>query len=284
MASLRQIRRRMKSIENINEITKAMEMISAFRFKRAEGRFSKSRAYFAEMERLVANLASAGGAASDELFAPRAVRHRTLVVLAGDKGLCGSYNAQIFRAAAAWARDNASASCAVMPVGKIACDHFRKRTLPILEAHPDKASMDLEKARRLAGTLVDAYRSGATDSVEILYSSFKLGGSGAVRTSPYLGLGYLTGAQPGTGADYLYEPDWAGVFRPLVSSYLEGRMYILILESLTSEYAARMSAMKQATENGEEVLDSLKLLRNKTRQATITRELSEIVGGASVLV
>jgi F-type H+-transporting ATPase subunit gamma len=286
MASLRQIRQRMKSIHNIHEITKAMGMIAAFRFKKAEGRFSRSRAYFLEMEKLVANLAASASEREDPLFGGRAVKKKALVVMTGDKGLCGAYNTNLARAAAAWQRENASFETALVPVGKIGAETFRKRHLKTLLTYPERSAVDFSFAKKMADELKAAYLSGATDSVELLYTTFRVGGAGAPKVTPYLGLAYLVEGkkETATATDYLYEPDFEGVFRPLLGAYLEGKLYMALLESLTSEYAARMAAMNQATDNSEEILDSLKLLRNKTRQATITRELSEIVGGAAVLV
>lgn len=284
MASLRQIRRRMKAIESITEITKAMEMISAFRFKKAENRFSRTRAYFAEMEKLAANLAAGSGARQGQaLFEPRIVARKALVVMTGDKGLCGAYNTNLLRSAQAWLGENRSLGPAIIPVGKVGYEFFRKRHFEFPASFPEKAAVDLTAAKRLATQLKALFLTKSFDAVDVLYTTFRVGGTGRIRIEPYLGLAYLVGAgAPDT--DYLFEPDFKGVFEPLLSGFLEGKLYMLLLESLTSEYAARMVAMKQATENGEEVLDSLKLLRNKTRQATITRELSEIVSGASVLV
>lgn len=130
------------------------------------------------------------------------------------------------------------------------------------------------------------FLSGKTDSIELLYTSYRAGGSGKNLIVSFLSLSYLMerDGKAAQNIEYLYEPDFQSVFLSLLSRYLEGKIYSTLLESLTSEYSARMVAMKQATDNSEEILDNLKLLRNKTRQATITRELSEIVSGASVLV
>jgi len=301
----------MKAIESITEITKAMEMISAFRFKKAENRFSRTRGYFSEMEKLVSNLAAAlnlGDSSADvpahPLFEQRPIQRKALVVMTGDKGLCGAYNTNLLRTAQSWMRDNQAFQPAIIPVAKVGYEFFRKRHVDFPAAYPEKATADLALAKRITADLKGLFLSGKMDSVEVLYTTFRVGGTGRNRIEPFLGLGYLASHQSGGGQalhqssggqalhqssggqalDYIYEPDIQSVFVPLLTSYLEGKLYALLLESLTSEYAARMVAMKQATENGEEVLDSLKLLRNKTRQATITRELSEIVSGASVLV
>src|SRR3989338_9272649 len=293
MASLRQIRRRMKSIENIHEITKAMEMIAAFRFIKAEGRFSKSRAYFLEVEKLVSNLSSAcllDRQASEEvihaLFEKRAIRRKTLMVVAGDKGLCGAYNANLLRAAAGWFKQNKDLETSVIPVGKIAFEYYRKRSMATSLVYPEKSMVDLPLAKKITEEVKGLFLNGQTDAVDILYTSFRMGGAGQIAARPFLSLNYLIRPDKNLaqGVDYIYEPEFAQVFIALLEKYLEAKMYMSLLESLTSEYAARRVAMKQATENGEEILDDLTLLKNKTRQAVITRELSEIVSGAGILV
>jgi len=275
----------MKAIESITEITKAMEMISAFRFKKAENRFTRVKSYFAEMEKLVANLAAASTDLKDPLFERREVKKKALVVMTGDKGLCGAYNTNLLRAAQIWLRENAAFEPALIPVAKVGYEFCRKRQLPTAGGWIEKAVADLALAQSVTGELQKLFLEKKYDSIELLYTAYRLGGTGRNKFEPFLGLGYLADSKKEEAeVDYIYEPDLNSVFVPLLTKYLEGKMYAALLESLTSEYSARMIAMKQATENGEEVLHNLKLLRNRTRQATITRELSEIVSGASVLV
>ena len=286
MASLRQIRQRMKSIHNIHEITKAMGMIASFRFKRSENRFTRSRNYFLEMEKLVGNLSAAAQDIQDPLFEKRKTKKKALVVMTGDKGLCGAYNTNLLKETSLWIKANASFETCVVPVGKIGADFFKKKHIPVLTAYPEKAMADLSLAKKVTQDLKESFLKGAVDSVELLYTTYRSGTAGRNRVVPYLGLSYLlrTEETKKNNVDYIYEPDFNRVFLSLLSGYLEGKIYMTLLESLTSESSARMFAMKQATDNAEDVLDNLKLLRNKTRQATITRELSEIVGGAAVLV
>ena len=286
MASLRQIKRRMKSIDNIHKITKAMGMIASFRFKKAENRFTRSRNYFLEMGKLIANLSGAAPEIADPLFEKRKTKKKALVVMTGDKGLCGAYNTNLLKETAIWLKQNSAFETFLIPVGKIGNDNFKKKNQRVLMAYPEKAMVDLPLAKKLTKELKDAFLSGKVDSVELLYVTYRAGTAGRSVVMPYLGLSYLLedAAKQKNSVDYIYEPDFGTVFLSLVSQYLEGKIYMTLLESLTSESAARMMAMKQATDNAEDVLDSLNLLKNKTRQATITRELSEIVSGASVLV
>ncbi len=290
MASLRQIRQRMKAIHNIHGITKAMGMIATFRFKRAENRFSRSRNYFREMEKMVGNLSSAATDLKDPLFAERKVTKKALVVMTGDKGLCGAYNTNLIKAATLWLKENSAFEPVIIPVAKIASEFCRRKHVATVLGYPEKAQVNLELAKMVTEELKQLFLSGQVDSIDILYGAYRAGTAGRVVQIPFLSLAYLM--QPSQEAkvqkkepvEYILEPDFDTVFSTLLSRYLEGKIYMTLLESLTSESSARMLAMKQATDNAEEVLDHLKLLKNKTRQATITRELSEIVGGASVLV
>ncbi|OIO38836.1 MAG: ATP synthase F1 subunit gamma [Candidatus Omnitrophica bacterium CG1_02_49_16] len=318
----------MKSIENIHEITKAMEMIAAFRFKRAEGRFAKSRIYLKEMETLVANLSSSvenikdsprsvtnlrhnapadpsqtsssgqirhavwqtPGSVAGPLFEKRIIRKKTLLAITGDKGLCGAYNTNLLKAAASWVSANADFETAIIPVGKVACESFKKKHIPMLLSYPERSKVNLEFAKKITWALKDLFLSAQSDSIELLYTTYRPGAAGKNIFVPFLSLDYLMVRNKkgnkiaNSTIEYILEPDFETVFISLLSRYLEGKVYLTLLESLVSEYSARMIAMKQATDNSDEILDHLRLLRNKTRQATITRELSEIVSGASVLV
>ena len=286
MASLRQIRQRMKAIHNIHGITKAMGMIATFRFKRSENRFSRSRNYFLEMEKMVGNLSGAAQDLEDPLFEDRKVKKKALLVMTGDKGLCGAYNSNLIKAMTLWLQENQAFSPVIIPVAKVCFEFCRKKHVPTLLGYPEKALADLSLAKKMTEDIKQAYLKGKVDSVDILYSAYKAGTPGRNRQMPFLSLRYLMkqGADSKNAVDYIHEPDFDTVFLSLLSRYLEGKIYMTLLESLTSESSARMLAMKQATDNAEDVLDHLRLQRNKTRQATITRELSEIVGGASVLV
>src|SRR5262245_9983429 len=191
MASLRQIRRRMKSIHNIHGITKAMEMIAAFRFKKAENRFSRSRAYFREMERLVQNLAASATERSDALFEKRDVKKKALVVLTGDKGLCGAYNTNLLREADRWQKKNAAFETFVIPAGKIGAEALKKKHARVFASYPERSNVDFALARRVVEELKKAFLSGKLDSIELLYAPYRAGGAGAPKVVPFLGLSYL---------------------------------------------------------------------------------------------
>ena len=276
----------MKSVHSINAITKAMQMISTFRFKRAESRFSKIRAYLTELAGILANLSASAKDLNHPLFEKREVKKKVLIVMTGDKGLCGAYNTNLMKAALLWKKQNAAFEVSFVPVGKVGYESFRKKGHLLALFYPEKASADFSLAKKMVEELKDLYLSKKVDEVSLLYTHFKAGGSGLAVIEPILPLNHLIENKKDKRAavDYIYEPGFEQVFFDLLQRYLDGKIYLSVLESLTSEYSARMMAMKQASENGEEVLQDLKLLKNKTRQAVITRELSEIVGGASILV
>lgn len=286
MASLRQIRRRMKSVHSINSITKAMQMISTFRLKRAETRFSKIRTYLTELGGILSNLSASVTNLEHPLFEKRDVKKKTLIVMTGDKGLCGAYNMNLLKAAILWKKQNSAFETSFVPVGKVGYESLRKKGHALALFYPEKALADLSLAKKMTEEIKNLYLSKKADEVYLIYTKFKAGGSGQSAIEPILPLNHLIENRKDRSApvDYIYEPGFEKVFFDLLQRYLEGKIYLSVLESLTSEYSARMMAMKQASENGEEVLFDLKLLKNKTRQAVITRELSEIVAGASILV
>ncbi|MEI8345640.1 MAG: ATP synthase F1 subunit gamma, partial [Candidatus Omnitrophota bacterium] len=267
----------------------AMEMIAAFRFKRAENRFQKTRAYLRDMEQIVGNLSASKPSLPNPLFDERKVASKALVFLSADKGLCGSYNVNLMRVALRWLDENKAFRPILVPVGKVAAVFFRKRGIETAAVYPDKTHADFALAQKLTGFLKDGYLAGRLDQVEVLYTPYRSGSMGSPALVPFLSLSHLASAASKADAkakqiDYICEPDFASVLSALLERYLSGKMYLLLLESLTSELNARRIAMSQATDNGQEVLDRLTLLRNKTRQAAITNELSEIVSGAAGVI
>lgn len=265
-----------------------MEMIAGFRFKKAEHRFIRSKPFWLELKNLAGHLSRSENL-RHPLFEKREVRKKVLVVVTADKGLCGAYNANLLKAAAAWLRENERFDPSLALVGKVGFNYFRKRPVTILSAYPEKPQADVSFAEKIAKEWKNFFLSRQADSIEVLYNAFRMGTAGQAALVPFLGLSGLfdsstNGQKSGAPVDFIYEPGFEQVLNPVFERYLESAVYLLLLESLASEHSARMIAMKQATENGEEVLDRLRLLRNKTRQAGITREILEIVSGASVLV
>ncbi len=283
MATLKQIRRRIKSVKSTQQITKAMEMVAAAKFRRAQERVGSARPYAARIGAMLENLAGAAGAVSHPLFEVRPVRRRALVVIASDKGLCGSFNMNVIRAAEELLGEGERASWELVPMGRRISQYFGKRGWTFGHAVPELGDQaDAGKAHDLASELVAMQLREQVDRVDILYTRFITTMSRRVETVPVLP---VTAVRRGTveAKEYIYEPSPQAIFHTLLPRYVENRMFQAMAESLASEHSARMISMGAATNNARDVIASLTLVANKIRQASITREISEIVGGADGL-
>ncbi len=283
MATLKDIRRRIRSVQSTQQITKAMQMVAAAKLRRSQEKILSSRPYAARMTMILRSLASAAGEQSHPLFEKREVRKRTFVVIASDKGLCGAFNANLFRHTEHEMMGLERASIDLIPVGRRATDYFRRRAwrgsyqIPELG---DQAS--LETAQSLARHLVGLYAHGETDAVDFLYTRFLSMGSRRIVQERFLPI--VPDAQDaGRTKDYIFEPSAEGIFGELLPRYIQTRVLTAIADSIASEHASRLIAMTAATKNAGEMITVLTLIRNKLRQAAITKEISELVGGAEAL-
>jgi F-type H+-transporting ATPase subunit gamma len=287
MATLRDIKRRIKSVKNTQQITKAMEMVAAAKLRRAQGRAVAARPYARGMEVMLSNLAGTLAQMQHPLTEQREVKSRVLFVFASNKGLAGSYNATIIRFTEAILRGPDGPSIKLVLVGKKLGDYFRRRSYPILATLgdlPDQA--DLEVAQRITRMAIDLFQSGEADTVELVYSQFVSAMTrNTVRQSflPIVGTAAGGDAAAGQARDYIFEPNAAELVGRLLPRYVTTRMLQALAESFASEHSARMLAMGSARKNAGELIDVLVLKRNRIRQATITKEISEIVGGAEAL-
>jgi F-type H+-transporting ATPase subunit gamma len=287
MASLREIRRRIKSAENIRGITKAMEIISAVRYKKFTVRYRKAMPYFADLERLLTEMASYKSITDNPLFVERERNRELLLVITGERGLCGSFNSLILRELQKYLATNMGRQIAVYPIGKISVAFARRRGLDVWKSWTDLGyQFSHESLRGRLSEITAAFLSGEFDEVNVLTVALARSGSSKPTIEPLLNLSYLvkeTRSQTESDSEYIFEPDIETAVRVLANLYIKQKLFVLLLKSITAEYFARMVAMKQATENGKEVIKRLALERNKVRQAMITRELSEIIGGADAL-
>lgn len=288
MPSLQQTRRRIGSVKNTQKITKAMKLVSAAKLRRAQERILKARPYAQKMEALLANL---GGRVSRDvhpLLAVRPIKHVDIVVVASDRGLCGPFNTQLVRRAMELARAQQAQGrrVSLTCVGRKSRDFFRRREIPIRHTAVgvfDKLSF--EHAADLAKNVMDAYLAGAVDECWLIYSEFKsamLSEIRVKRVAPIQAEG-PDGAATDAGPDYLYEPSDEALLVDLVPRAVEIAIWRALLESAASEQGARMMAMDSASRNAKEMIAKLTLIYNKTRQAAITKELMDIVGGAEAL-
>lgn len=286
MATLKAIRKRVASVQNIQQITKAMKMVSAARLRRAQEAALAARPYAEKLEAILQNLAAQSGEGSHPFLTPRPETATTLVLITSDRGLCGGFNSSLVRAAEAFLTDHADRHVRLVLIGRRGYDHFKRRDVPIDEEHVNlfgRLSADLaHDVGRRAG---DRFRAGETDSLYVLYARFR---SALVQVPTIDRILPIAPAEPQAETtaptlEYLYEPTPAELVADLLERYVDMLLYRAMLESVASEHGARMTAMDNATNNAVEMIDRLTLDMNRARQAGITRELLEIVATSESL-
>jgi F-type H+-transporting ATPase subunit gamma len=291
-AGLKAINKRIRSVKSTQQITKAMKMVSAAKLQRSQGRMLAARPYSRKLTELLQQLAAASteSEGGHPLFEVREVARRLVVVVTSDKGLCGGYNMNILRLAQKAVDDSVAedVETEVYAIGKKGRDFFRKRGYTIFAAHTDfGGEASAERAREVADRIVEAFLDRTFDQVRLVYSQF-FSTVRQVPTDPtFLPIEPVDTREarqtaPG-GKDYIWEPSQEALYRLLLPLYLKNRIFMTLSEAFTSEHAARMTSMSAATENAGEMIDALTLKRNRERQAAITSELSDIVGGANAL-
>jgi F-type H+-transporting ATPase subunit gamma len=291
MANLIDIRRRIRSVKNTQQITKAVKMVAASKLRRSQDRAIATRPYAATLEATLRAVAShvaprEDGAPLHPLLATRDEKNVVLVVVSGDKGLAGGFNTNVNRAAAAFLREapgRGVTSVSLVALGKKANDFWRRRPVEILKAQAGLAAIGASPAGEIARSLAARFVSGETDAVYIVSNEFKSAISQVVRTKKLLPIALDGAADAAGGVDYLYEPSAEEILATLLPRFLEFQMYRVILESQAAFFAAQMTAMDSATKNAGDMIDSLTLTYNRARQARITKELIEIVSGAAAL-
>lgn len=279
MASVRDIRRRMKSVQSTQQITRTMKMISASKFRKAQARMQSARPY---AEKMAEVLHRVGGASGDvhSLLQAREIKKRALVVITSDRGLAGGYNANISRLALAEWRKSAHH---LITVGRKGRDFLRFRGI-VPDVHlPSGEEADFAQAQEIATTVSQWFLSGEADEIILVYTRFISTMSQKPETLRLLPLSSPQPDEKARTGNYLFEPSAEEVLGQLLPAYLETVIYQALLEAKASEHGARMTAMEAATKNAEEMVRGLTLSYNRARQAAITREIAEIVGGAEAL-
>jgi F-type H+-transporting ATPase subunit gamma len=285
MLSQKAIRRKIKAVKNIQKITRAMKMVAAAKLKRVQERVGASRPYSEKLRQLVQAVAPFAREVQHPLLEVRETKTRGLVVLSGEKGLCGSYNNNIIRLGARQIQSWNDKPVQVLSIGKRGTEFYKRRELPVVKNFTmpgvNAAFTEIEE---IANTIADWYTSGAVDEVYIAYTVFKspmVQRTEIVKFLPIEPPSAAAGAE--ATSDYIFEPTAPELLGTLLPRYLKIMVYQFLLEAMASEQGARMTAMTSATENAGELLDSLTLAYNKARQASITKELLDIVGGAEAL-
>jgi F-type H+-transporting ATPase subunit gamma len=282
MATLADIRRRIRSVQNTQQITKAMEMVSAAKLRRAQGRLEAARPYGRKMREMLENLAAEAAELDHPLFEKRAVVRRALVIVTSDKGLAGSYNANVIRRAEAHMKSEKGARTVLITIGRKGGDYFRRRNYPILRHYQEIGDpVDMPRAQALSREIVGCFLSGEVDEINLLGTRFISAVSRSLTQETFLPIEPPAGKAELTNP--IFEPDAERIFAALLPGYVANRMLMALLEASASEHGARMVAMGSASANAVEMIDKLTLVRNRVRQAAITKEIAEIVGGAEAL-
>lgn len=286
MATLRDIRRRISSVKSTQQITKAMKMVAAAKLRRAQERMQKARSYARSLDEMLGHVSAKVTSDMHPLLAVREPRKVAVVVLSGDRGLAGSFNANIIRRAAneVQALRESGSEVQMICVGRRSYEYFKKRNYPLL-AHYINFFNDLDfvHAQDIAKLIGEKYVAAELDRIFLVYNEFKSVIQQKLVVQQLLPVVPRPPETEKYPADYVFEPSPEKLLDSLCPRYLNIEVWQALLESYAAELGARMSAMDAATENAQEVLEQLRLHYNKARQAAITKELLDIVGGAEAL-
>jgi F-type H+-transporting ATPase subunit gamma len=289
MANLKDIRRRIRSVKNMQQITKAMKMVSAAKLRRAQERVVSSRPYSLTITRILQNLAAHAGDVSHPLLEAREEGNVLLVVMTADKGLCGGFNTNLIKAAANFMRENADKSFRMTAVGRRGRDFFRRRGVEIVADYVNVVARQVEYdvAAGIAQDIIDLYLNEelGIGRVYLVFSEFQSVISQRPVIKPILPIGDFGQIADSEAAsvDYIYEQPPEEIFAQLLPKYVETQVFQAMVESVASEHGARMTAMDSASKNASEVIGRLTLYANRVRQASITNEIIEVVSGAQAL-
>ncbi|MEO8359934.1 MAG: ATP synthase F1 subunit gamma [Vicinamibacteria bacterium] len=281
MPALIDIRRRIRSVKNTQQITKALKMVSAAKLRRAQESMFAARPYARTMAQVLKDVAArTEGEENHPLFrAPAKTGKVLIIVVTADKGLCGAFNSSLLRVAQRFLNDNAGREIAVDAVGRKGRDYLRRRTNIRKEYIGVFQSLQFTKAQEIAQSAMAAFLSGEVDEVVLLYNEFKSVIQQRIVTERLLPLQAVEHQE--AAQDYLYEPDPRAIFDKLLPKVVETTVWQALLESNAAEHGARMAAMDSATRNANQTIDSLTLYMNKVRQAAITKEIIEVVSGSA---
>jgi F-type H+-transporting ATPase subunit gamma len=286
MPSLIDIRRRIRSVKNTQQITKAMKMVSAAKLRRAQDRVIASRPYGGLLRQVLSNVASA--AASDEraaenpLLAQRAEQRILLVLVTSDKGLAGAFNSNLIKGAQRFIADHREAAVRMELIGRKGRDFFKKRGAEVSgESVGLAAKVAYADTAAIARKAMELYSNEEIDAVYILFNEFKSVVSQKLTLNRVLPIEMPKAAANAAPVDYIYEQPPAEMLEALLPRYVEMEFYRALLETAAAEHAARMTAMEAATSNAGEMIDKLTLYMNRVRQASITKEIIEVVSGAA---
>jgi len=285
VATLRDIRRRIRSVESTQKITRAMKLVAAAKLRRAQERILSARPYAMKMAELLSSLVSRAEGEAHPLLVRRPAARKRLVIITADKGLCGAFNSNILRGSLAFLREQGETNLTLVVVGKKARDFYRRRPWEVKsEMLGFFDRLAYSHAQELAGGLIQEYLGGEVDEVHLMYNEFRSVTVQRVKREQLLPIEPAAAEERAAGGgDYIYEPSPEAILAALLPRHVTTQVYRALMESVAGEYGARMTAMEAATQNAKEMIGVLTIQYNKARQERITKELLDIVGGAEAL-
>lgn len=284
MANLKEIKRRIQSVKSTQQITKAMKLVSASKLRKAQDAILKARPYAIKLMDVMNHLSARCNKDLHPLLADREGKKILLLIITSDRGLCGAFNSNIIRMAGQVLQKNPDREFFLIPAGKKANDFFRSREHKILQHYAGwTRDFDYLKAAEIGDILSELFVKKAVDKIYMVYNEFKSVMAQEVILEQLLPIVPEAVDEPGYKVDYIYEPDEEAILNDLLKRYMSVEVYRAFLESSASEHGARMTAMDNATRNAGEMIETLTLFYNRTRQAYITKELIEVVNGAEAL-
>jgi F-type H+-transporting ATPase subunit gamma len=283
LATLKEIKNRITAVKSTQKITKAMKMISATKLKKAQDRIIATRPYAYKMSELLSHLVSVSENVINPLMEEREVKNRIVVIISGDRGMCGSFNSNLIKYSANYLNEIGN-DTPVITVGKKGNDYFAKRKYNVVKSYVHIFSgLNLSISNEITNYIVTGYLNNEFDLVEIIYNEFKSVVKQVVTKEQFLPLAKPKEKEVANLIDYIYEPSSKNILEELIPKHLKVQFWKTLLESNAAELGARMTAMELATKNADDLIKYLNLLYNKARQEAITKELLEIVSGAEAL-
>lgn len=284
MANLKEIRNRITSVQSTMQITSAMKMVSAAKLKKAQDAITAMRPYAEKLTELLQSVsATLDGDAGGEYTSQREINKVLVVAITSNRGLCGAFNTNVIKQAKLVADSYAGKQVDIFAIGKKGNDVLRKTNTVIANKSEIFDNLTFENVAEIADALTEKFITGEYDKIEVVYNQFKNAATQIVQTEQFLPLAPIQSDKPVSTGDYIFEPSKEEIVLTLIPKSLKTQLYKSIRDSFASEHGARMTAMHKATDNATELRNQLKLTYNKARQAAITNEILEIVGGAEAL-
>ncbi|TYB74228.1 ATP synthase F1 subunit gamma [Bizionia saleffrena] len=284
MANLKEIRNRITSVSSTMQITSAMKMVSAAKLKKAQDAISAMRPYSDKLTELLQSLSASNDSELGSKYAEqREVKNVLIVTITSNRGLCGAFNSNIIKQTQRLINDvHADKNVSILAIGKKGNDKFAKNDIVMANRSDLFDDLTFDNVAEVAGMLMAEFLNNKYDKIEIVYNKFKNAATQIVMTEQFLPIVPVEGDEENT-TDYVFEPSKVKIIEELIPKSLKTQLYKGVRDSFASEHGARMTAMHKATDNATELRDQLKLTYNKARQASITNEILEIVGGAEAL-